>query len=163
MPLFPVSFHTDSRMVKFENLRLYYLFYSYCLSSPFDCSCIWLVSTSYRYSRVCLKCLSGQFHQANTHSHCLWLIKRWRLTEWELVLDSQTLGYNRSRAAMHRWPTPPLHRVCCEVREVRRRKWTVLDAMMEDDQPKLKPPTPSPLLDLEHSPGASSVTNHAEV
>lgn len=106
---------------------------------------------------------SGQFHQANTHCHCLWLINRWRLTEWELVLDSQTLGYNRSRAAMHRWPTPPLHRVCCEVREVRRRKWTVLDAMMEDDQPKLKPPTPSPLLDLEHSPGASSVTNHAEV
>ncbi|XP_055765976.1 sodium/hydrogen exchanger 9B2-like isoform X1 [Salvelinus fontinalis] len=34
--------------------------------------------------------------------------------------------------------------------------------MMEDDQPKSKPPTPSPLLDLEHSPGASSVTNHAE-
>jgi hypothetical protein len=88
-------------------------------------------------------------------------MKRWWLTEWELVLDSQTLGYNRNRPAMHRWPT--LHRICCEVREVRRRTWTVLDAMMEDDQPKSKPPTPSPLLDLEHSDGASPVTNHAEV
>ncbi|XP_020352644.1 sodium/hydrogen exchanger 9B2 [Oncorhynchus kisutch] len=34
--------------------------------------------------------------------------------------------------------------------------------MMEDDQPKSNPPTPSPLLDLEHSDGASLVSNHAE-
>lgn len=101
IPLLPVSFHTGSRMLNIENC------FTVLFTFSFDCSCTWLVSTSYLYSHVCLRCLWPV--PPSKHSLSLPLTDKQVTTHWmgASARQSQTLGYNRKRAEQQCTDGPP--------------------------------------------------------